>query len=63
MTVNINREKCLTCVGCVSVCPQNALDYIGKKIVADENCNECGICVKFCPVEALSIPGKVKNEK
>jgi NAD-dependent dihydropyrimidine dehydrogenase PreA subunit len=56
MAVKVNREKCLTCVGCVGVCPQNSLDYIGKRILADENCNECGICVKFCPVGALSIP-------
>lgn len=60
MAVQINREKCLTCAGCVGVCPQNALDYIGKKIIADENCNECGICVKFCPVGALSLPKEKK---
>lgn len=54
MAVKINREKCIGCAGCVSVCPKIALDYVGSGIeIEKDKCNECGICVKFCPVSAL----------
>jgi len=59
MTVQVDHEQCIKCVGCVGTCPYNALDYIGDKIVPDPKlCVDCNICVKFCPVNALSVPGK-----
>ena len=59
MAVHVNKDKCITCVGCVGVCPQNALDYVGTAIVVDEKeCNECGICVRFCPMAALALSRK-----
>ena len=56
MAVQINRENCIRCTGCVAVCPFEALDYQANRIEIDaKKCTECGICVKFCPVIALSI--------
>ncbi len=61
MAVNINREQCVKCAGCVGVCPFAALDYIGDEICIDAKlCTECGTCVKFCPVGALSLQNKNK---
>ncbi|RLJ01525.1 MAG: ferredoxin [Candidatus Aenigmatarchaeota archaeon] len=56
----VNKEKCLRCGGCVSVCPKNALELTEQGIIRDEKkCINCGICEKFCPVGAI----KVKKEK
>lgn len=63
MAVKADKEKCLRCGGCVSVCPQMALDLQEHGIVCDsEKCVDCGICVKFCPVEALSLRKKSKKK-
>ncbi|MFH1425028.1 MAG: 4Fe-4S binding protein [archaeon] len=59
MAVKLNKDKCASCAGCVGLCPQQALNYVGSGLVIDETkCNECGICVKFCPMTALSIGEK-----
>jgi len=56
----VNKEKCLRCGGCASICPKNALELTEQGIIRDEKkCINCGICEKFCPVGAI----KVKKEK
>jgi len=52
----VNKEICLSCGGCVSVCPQNAIQL--KNMIAFVNaskCNSCKICVNTCPVAAISL--------
>ncbi|RLF61686.1 MAG: ferredoxin [Thermoplasmata archaeon] len=52
----IDREKCLKCGACVSVCPVLALELKEKGIVNDKNkCTLCGICEKVCPVGAIKV--------
>ncbi len=47
---------CLSCGGCVGVCPQDAISLKDMKIVIDkEKCNNCGACVRFCPVGAMKL--------
>ncbi len=59
MAVESDRDKCLRCGGCVSVCPQMALDLQEHGIECDpKKCVNCSICVEFCPVEALSLVKK-----
>jgi Fe-S-cluster-containing hydrogenase component 2 len=59
MSVKLNKDKCASCAGCVAMCPQLALDYVGSGIQIDpKKCIECGICVKFCPLAALYIGDK-----
>jgi len=56
MALEIDREKCMACGGCVSLCPADALELKNKELTIDhEKCVECGNCVKFCPVKALEI--------
>ncbi|MFB6089147.1 MAG: DUF362 domain-containing protein [Candidatus Aenigmatarchaeota archaeon] len=52
----IDKEKCLRCGGCVSVCPTGALDLTEHGIEIDkEKCIECGNCEDFCPVGSIKI--------
>jgi len=54
LPVQSNPNKCISCGGCVSVCPANALELRGSDIVVDtERCIDCETCMKFCPVNAL----------
>lgn len=52
--LKIDYKRCLTCGGCVSVCPANALEIHGK-LGVNEKCIRCGMCVRFCPVGALKL--------
>ncbi|MCD6477605.1 MAG: 4Fe-4S binding protein [Candidatus Aenigmarchaeota archaeon] len=52
----IDREKCLKCGACVSVCPFLALELKDDGIKIDRNkCTLCGICEKVCPVGAIKV--------
>lgn len=56
MTWKIDREKCLRCGGCVSVCPVDALELTESGVKIDrEKCIECGNCEKICPVGAIKL--------
>ncbi|UCD02953.1 MAG: 4Fe-4S binding protein [Candidatus Aenigmatarchaeota archaeon] len=56
MAWDINRDKCLRCGACVSVCPELALDLKEGGIKNDaEKCTLCGICQKVCPPHAIEV--------
>lgn len=50
----VNREMCLKCGGCVTICPQDAIvmSYGGANVIADK-CSSCGLCIRFCSVGAI----------
>jgi len=50
--VKINKDVCMLCGGCASVCPFNCITVTEREVII-ENCKECGICEKFCPVGAI----------
>ena len=51
--VNINRDVCTGCGGCIDLCPAIALSMVDDKVqVNNDICTECKICVKVCPVNA-----------
>ncbi len=54
----VERELCLACGGCISVCPQDAITMVAMKAsVNKENCIGCEICIKTCPVAAICWEG------
>ena len=56
MTAINNKNKCLYCGGCVGVCPVQAIQLKGTRLVIDsKKCINCGACVKICPVGANKI--------
>jgi NAD-dependent dihydropyrimidine dehydrogenase PreA subunit len=57
--LDIDRQMCFQCAGCIGVCPEMALymNLDGLNIRHDL-CTTCGICVEFCPVLALDFEGR-----
>jgi len=55
MTVVADKDKCISCGGCVSVCPANALVLDITPVCDPNKCINCSICVKFCPAGALKL--------
>jgi len=52
----IDRERCLRCGACVSVCPADALELTEQGIFwIKERCTFCGICAKMCPAGAIEV--------
>ena len=56
-----NAEKCVHCGTCISVCPQDALEFDKDKliIVNRSRCNGCGACVDACLEGALELVGRL----
>ena len=56
--VIFDREKCVDCGACISLCPTKAytFDTNKKLIYDDEKCVLCKICIDACPRRALSAP-------
>jgi dissimilatory sulfite reductase (desulfoviridin) alpha/beta subunit len=48
-----NREACIACKLCVSICPAQAIEQRDKDFVLDaEKCILCGLCINNCPSSA-----------
>ena len=50
-------EKCRRCLGCLAICPLNAvfLTPSGVPQVQTEICQGCGLCVADCPAQAIRL--------
>jgi Pyruvate/2-oxoacid:ferredoxin oxidoreductase delta subunit len=54
LELQVDEHRCLSCGGCVSVCPRMNIPVSHlNSIAAGVLCKGCGICVQACPVEAL----------
>jgi len=52
-SIKIVEDKCVGCKICVSTCPFNAIEMIGRKAHIMDNCTLCGICVPSCKFDAI----------
>jgi len=56
MVARVNKDKCMYCGACTSVCPKLALELKETYIhVYDDRCIDCGLCVLACPVGAIKL--------
>ncbi len=53
----VNKNKCIGCGSCISICPVEAIDFDddGKAKIDPNKCIKCGSCEATCPVEAIKI--------
>lgn len=55
-SLKINKELCIGCSHCVSVCPTEALRVKnGKSMLLENQCVDCGECMRACPTTAIKI--------
>jgi len=58
-------ELCSGCLGCINVCPYEAIIFDQEKFVAEVNqalCKGCGACAAACPSEAPALLGFDNNQ-
>jgi heterodisulfide reductase subunit A len=62
---DIIAELCSGCLGCINVCPYQAIIFDKQKFVAEVNpalCKGCGACAAVCPSEAPTLMGFNNNQ-
>ena len=56
----IDKDKCVVCRKCESICPHDAIKNIEVSL---ERCLGCSVCAKNCPVKAISMESKLIDYK
>ncbi|NPE09987.1 MAG: 4Fe-4S binding protein [Asgard group archaeon] len=49
----VDKEKCIRCGTCVSVCPMNNIEIVDDKVTYNHNCEVCLACIHWCPRNAI----------
>lgn len=60
----INKDKCIKCGACKSVCPHDSINFsnIGFE-VKKERCLGCSQCANICPQKAISMESQLMDYK
>ncbi len=59
-TLKLDKDACVGCGMCQTVCPHRIFEVQDKKaVIMDfDACMECGACAQNCPADAISVtPG------
>jgi electron transfer flavoprotein alpha subunit len=60
--IEIDKDICSGCCGCVDHCPVAAINVIDDVVVVDNDiCMECLICTKVCPLKAPKVVDQAIN--
>lgn len=57
----INKEKCLECGACKSVCPHEAIVYKDCFEVKKERCLGCSQCLRACSADAIELNSQLQD--
>jgi len=63
---HVNPDECTGCQACEEICPMDAVEMDGEKIIATVNldrCIGCGLCVTVCEFDAIALKDKPMTEK
>ncbi|MFW9969868.1 MAG: 4Fe-4S binding protein [Candidatus Odinarchaeota archaeon] len=63
--IDVDWDKCISCMSCVDVCPSTAFSKIEKQMIKDSadkkvsfdpnKCISCGTCVRACSQKAITL--------
>jgi heterodisulfide reductase subunit A len=56
----INPDTCVGCLGCLEMCPYEAIDFLPDQNICTINtilCKGCGCCAATCPSESVQLKG------
>lgn len=59
----IDKEKCITCGACRSVCPHDAIVFNNGFEIKKERCLGCSQCFDICPQKAISMESQLMDYK
>jgi heterodisulfide reductase subunit A len=60
IVAEIDSDTCVGCLGCVDMCPYEAITYLPEKGVCEINrilCKGCGSCAATCPSQSVQLKG------
>jgi len=60
IVAEIDEQSCVGCMGCIDVCPYQAISYDPEQGVCRVNtvlCKGCGSCAAACPSESVQLKG------
>ena len=60
--LEIDKDKCIGCGGCIDACPFGALSLVDNLAVVNDKCTACGACLLACPMHALNLPAERPQE-
>lgn len=57
----INKDLCITCGACKSICPHDAIAYENGFKVNESRCIGCSKCLNICPQKSISMYSKIQD--